>query len=189
VLIELSDLAEEAAARDAIEGLLAKAFEQGDVADAAIAGSLAQTRAFWALREGISEAQGAIGKTIKHDIAVPVSRIPAFLAEADAAIAARWPDLRFVTFGHLGDGNIHYNFSPARGADQHAFLAEQDAINRVTHDIVARHGGTLSAEHGLGQLRHREAARYRCPVETALMRSIKQAFDPLGLMNPGKLLP
>jgi FAD/FMN-containing dehydrogenase len=189
VLIELSDLEDEARARDALEELLEAAFEQGDLVDAAIADSLAQTRSFWALREGISEAQGAIGKTIKHDIAVPVSRVPAFLADADAAIVARWPDIRFVTFGHLGDGNIHYNFSPPKGGDQQAFLAEQEAINRVTHDIVARHGGTLSAEHGLGQLRHHEAARYRSPVETALMRTVKQALDPLGLMNPGKLLP
>jgi FAD/FMN-containing dehydrogenase len=189
LLVELSDLQTADGIRDVLESLLATAFEQDLIVDAAIAETVAQARDFWAIREGIAEAQGRVGKTIKHDIAVPVSRVPAFLSEADAAIGARWPDVRFVTFGHLGDGNIHYNFSPPDGGDQQAFLAQQQPINQVVHDIVVRHGGTISAEHGLGQLRNREIARYKSPIEIELMRQVKQALDPQGLMNPGKLLP
>jgi len=188
VLIEVTDLRDEANAREALESLLVTAFEQGLVIDGAIAESVAQCRAFWSLRENIAEAQGAAGSTIKHDIAVPISRIVAFLADADAAIAARWPDLRFVTFGHLGDGNIHYNFSPPAGGDQAAFYAEQHAINGVVHDLVIHHGGTISAEHGLGVLRRDEAARYKSPVALDLMRAIKRALDPDGLLNPDKML-
>ena len=188
VLIELSAATDEAYAAALLEQLLADGWERGLLADAALAGSLAQRRDFWTLREGISEAQGAMGKTIKHDVAVPISRLPAFLAAADAAVLARWPDLRFITFGHLGDGNVHYNFSPAQTADQTAFLAIQDEVNRVVHDVVVAHGGTVSAEHGLGVLRRDEIARYKSPVELDLMRAIKRALDPQGIMNPGKVL-
>jgi len=188
VLIEVIDMQSETRARDALETLLADAFEAGLIADAVIASSLAQSRDFWAMRETISEAQAAAGSTIKHDIALPISAIPGFLEEAGAAIAARWPDLRFVTFGHLGDGNLHYNFSPAVGGDQAEFSRRQDVINRITHDLVNRHGGSISAEHGLGVLRRDEAARYKSPMELALMRAVKQALDPSGLFNPGKVL-
>lgn len=188
VLIELSAAADEAQAAAPLEQLLGAAWERGLVADAAFARSLAQRRDFWMLREGIAEAQGALGKTIKHDVAVPISRLPAFLAAADAAVSARWPDVRFVTFGHLGDGNVHYNFSPAPHGDQAAFLAAQDEVNRVVHDIVVAHGGTVSAEHGLGVLRRDEIAHYKSPVELDLMRAIKRALDPQGIMNPGKVL-
>lgn len=188
VLVELTDLASEESARAALDALLERAFEAGLVVDGAVAESVAQSRAFWTLRETVSEAQGLAGKTIKHDIAVPISAMAAFLAEADAAVAARWPDVRFVTFGHLGDGNLHYNFSPPPGGTDDGFLARQDAINRVVHDIVDRHHGTISAEHGLGVLRRDEAARYKPPVELAMMRAIKHALDPDGIMNPGKLL-
>lgn len=188
VLVELTDLASEESARAALDALLERAFDAGLVVDGAVAESVAQSRAFWTLRETVSEAQGLAGKTIKHDIAVPISAMAAFLAEADAAVAARWPDVRFVTFGHLGDGNLHYNFSPPPGGSGDGFLARQDAINRVVHDIVDRHHGTISAEHGLGVLRRDEAARYKPPVELAMMRAIKHALDPDGIMNPGKLL-
>lgn len=187
-LVEFTDPRSEAAARANLETLLEGAFETDVVLDGAIAASLAQSGAFWALRETIAEAQGAAGKTIKHDIALPISRIPAFVAAADAAIGARWPDMVFVTFGHLGDGNLHYNFSPAAGSNQAAFHARQDAINRVVHDLVAAEGGSISAEHGLGVLRRDEAARYKSPVEMDLMRAIKRALDPDGLLNPGKVL-
>jgi len=189
VLMELTDMNSEAAARGALQALLESAFEDGLVTDGAIAGSIAQSRAFWALRENIAEAQGAVGKTIKHDISVPIWRIADFVAEADAAVAAAYPDFRFVTFGHLGDGNLHYNFSPAPGADQAAFYAEQDRLNRITHDLVRKHGGSISAEHGLGVLRRDEADRFRSDVERRMMRAIKAALDPRGLMNPGKVLP
>lgn len=188
VLVELTDLASEATARAALDALLETAFDAGLVIDGAVAESVAQSRAFWALREAVSEAQGLEGKTIKHDIAVPISAMADFLTEADAAVAARWPDLRRVTFGHLGDGNLHYNLSPPVGGSGDGFLAQQEAINRVVHDIVDRHRGTISAEHGLGVLRRDEAARYKPPVELAMMRAIKRALDPDGIMNPGKLL-
>lgn len=189
VLVEVSDPRSEERARAALEQFLGEAFEAEEVVDATIAESVAQSRALWELREGISEAQSAIGKTIKHDIAVPISRVPAFITQTHGAITAQWPDMRFVTFGHLGDGNIHYNFSPVAGGDQAAFYARQDAVNRIVHDTVAAHGGTVSAEHGLGQLRVQEAARFKSPVELDLQRRIKTALDPQGLMNPGKLLP
>jgi FAD/FMN-containing dehydrogenase len=189
VLLELADPNEEDRARAQIEALLVVGLERGWVEDGVIAESLAQSRALWALREDVSDAQGAAGKTIKHDIALPISTIAAFLAEADAAVAARWPQLRFVTFGHLGDGNLHYNFSPAEGDRTADILADQDDLNAFVHDIVVRHGGTISAEHGLGVLRRDEAARFKSPVELAMMHAIKAALDPDGIMNPGKLVP
>ena len=187
-LVEFTHMYSEAAARADLENLFETGFEAGLILDGVIAASLAQSQTLWALRESIAEAQSAAGKAIKHDISLPISRIPAFVAAADAAISARWPDMVFVTFGHLGDGNLHYNFSPAPGADQVEFYARQTELNRLVHDLVSAEGGSISAEHGLGVLRRDEAARYKSPVEIGLMRTIKQALDPHGLMNPGKLL-
>lgn len=189
VLIEMSDAGSEDTIRETMEGLLGSAFEAELITDAVVAQSVGQSGDFWNLRENIAEAQGAEGKTIKHDIALPISAIPAFLGECDAAVAARWPDVRFVVFGHLGDGNLHYNFSPPRGGDQALFVAQQDEINRVVHDCVRSHQGTISAEHGLGMLRHREADRFRTPTDRRLHHAIKAALDPQGILNPGKLLP
>ncbi len=188
VLVEYSGFVDEETTRADLEATIVEAFEANIVTDAVIAESLAQSQAFWALREGIAEAQAAIGKTIKHDIAVPVSAIGRLIAEADAAISARWPTLRHVTFGHVGDGNLHYNFSPAPGQDAATFMAVQDDLNRLVHDIVMRHGGTISAEHGLGILRRDEAARLKSPIELRLQKAIKQALDPLGILNPGKVI-
>ncbi|RZS52945.1 FAD-binding oxidoreductase [Sphaerotilus mobilis] len=195
VLIELSEPRDEADAMAALEALLADAMDAGLLQDAAMSTSLAQFEALWALREHISEAQGAEGRTIKHDIALPISRLAEFIATTDAAIAARWPDLRLVTFGHLGDGNLHFNVSPpadrcgpAGSADAAWFLAHEADLNRLVHDAVAERGGSISAEHGLGVLRRDEAARYKSPVEQALQRTVKQALDPLGIMNPGKVM-
>ncbi|MCR5865340.1 FAD-binding oxidoreductase [Aquincola sp. J276] len=192
VLLEVSDAHDEAHAQAAIEGLLEAALEAGDATDAAVSTSLAQFEALWALRENISESQGAEGKTIKHDIALPISRIPEFLASTDAAIAAQFSGVRLVVFGHLGDGNLHYNLSPAedRLGPVHApaFVALEGPLNRLVHDAVAARGGSISAEHGLGVLRRDEAARYKSPVERRMMQAVKSALDPLGLMNPGKLL-
>ncbi|MGN6357303.1 MAG: FAD-binding oxidoreductase [Novosphingobium sp.] len=187
-LVELSVFDAIDARREQFEAVLVDALEAGIVQDAAIAESEAQRAAFWRLRESISEAQAVAGKTIKHDIALPISSLADFVGEADAAVAAGWPSMRFITFGHLGDGNLHYNFSPSPGADPAAFLAATDAINLVVHDIAAKHGGTFSAEHGLGVLRRDEAVRLKSPVEMALMRRLKQALDPQGLLNPGKVL-
>jgi len=165
-----------------------QAFESGLIADALIAQSIAQSRRFWALRENISEAQAAEGKNIKHDISVPISSIGDFVAATDAALARQFPGVRMVVFGHLGDGNLHYNVSPPLGMDEDTFLAMQDDINALVHDAVAANSGSISAEHGIGVLRRDEMLRYKSPVELALMRTIKDAFDPLGIMNPGKLI-
>lgn len=184
--ISTSDSAETAEAM--MQELLADAFEAGLVSDAAIASSIAQQDAFWHLRESMSDAQKPEGGSIKHDVSVPVSRIPAFLKEADAAVHALMPDARICAFGHLGDGNIHYNISQPVGADKAAFIARWREVNAVVHAVVQRHTGSISAEHGVGQLKRDELAASRPAIETELMRRIKQAFDPAGIMNPGKVI-
>ncbi len=193
VLLEISHPQSAALASTALESLLEGAMEAGWVLDAAVSQSDTQRQALWALRENISEAQGAEGKTIKHDISVPISRVAAFVEATSAAVAQAFPEVRLVVFGHLGDGNLHYNVSPAEGAHGAAaaasFLALEAPLNALVHDAVAAAGGSISAEHGLGVLRRDEALRYRDPVAHRLMLQVKQAFDPLGLMNPGKLLP
>ncbi len=190
VLLECSDAESEAHAQSELTALLAEALEASLISDAAVASSIAQSRAMWALRENISEAQAAEGKNIKHDISVPISLIGDFVDQTNAALERLFPGIRMVVFGHLGDGNLHYNVSPPQGwADESAFLAQQPEINRVTHDAVVAFRGSISAEHGLGQLRRDESARYKSPVEMALMQAIKRALDPAGVMNPGKFLP
>jgi len=192
VLIEVSDTRDESHAAAAIEGLLEAALERNFASDAALSASLAQFKSLWALREDISESQGAEGKTIKHDIALPISRIADFIASTDAAIARAFPGQRMVVFGHLGDGNLHYNVSPAvgmTGPENHAaFVALEGPMNQLVHDAVAAQGGSISAEHGLGVLRRDESARYKSAVELKLMAAIKLALDPHHLMNPGKVL-
>jgi len=190
VLLELSDNESETHARALFEQLMEIAFEQGIVTDAVVAENLAQSRAFWNLREHIPLAQAEEGLNIKHDISVPISQIAHFIDTTDALIAAAAPGARMVTFGHLGDGNLHYNVQAPAGGDAKRFLDEfQYAINRVVHDSVHQFHGSISAEHGLGQLKADESARYKSPVELALMQTIKQALDPHNLMNPGKVLP
>ena len=189
VLMELSGELDDAQATSSMEALLEAAFEQSLITDAALSSSLSQLQALWALRENISEAQGAEGKTIKHDISLPASHIAEFIESTDAAILAQSGGVRLVVFGHLGDGNLHYNLSPAEGASPADFLALEPAMNRLVHDAVHARGGSISAEHGLGVLRRDESARYKSPVELDLMRRIKAALDPHGLLNPGKLLP
>ena len=192
VLLELSSAQGDVQAGQALEALLAQAIEQGIAKDAAISETLAQFKALWALREHVSEAQAAEGKNIKHDISVPISEIPRFIEHTDQALQKAHPGIRMVCFGHLGDGNLHYNVSPPASlsgkANEDRFLQWQASINEITHDSVAAFGGSVSAEHGLGTLRRDEAARYKSPVEMKLMHQIKLAFDPLGLLNPGKVL-
>ncbi|TKC80331.1 FAD-binding oxidoreductase [Trinickia terrae] len=189
VLLELSDSESEEHARAIFERLMETALEDGLVADAVVAENLAQSRAFWDLREHIPLAQAEEGLNIKHDIAVPISRIGAFIDTTDAAIAQAVPGARMVTFGHLGDGNLHYNVQAPEGGDAKAFLAQHQAgINRIVYDSVHAHGGSISAEHGLGQLKIDEAAHYKSAVEVRLMQAVKAALDPAGLMNPGKVL-
>ncbi len=183
VLAEFSDTSSYA-----VEYWLHARLEAGEVVDAVIAQSAAQAAKLWTLRENISEAQKIEGISIKHDIAVPVSAIPVFLEQADAALAAAFPGIRVVAFGHVGDGNLHYNLSQPDVQDNTHFIASQPAVNRIVHDTVDALNGSISAEHGIGQLKRDELLRYKSPVEMALMRSIKQALDPHGLMNPGKVL-
>ena len=193
VLLECSDAESQAHATECFEALLFEASEKGLISDAIIADSIARSNSLWALRENISEAQAAAGKNIKHDISVPISAIGDFVVQTEKQLLSQFPGVRMVVFGHLGDGNLHYNVSPAAdlsGAEHaDAFVGLQSQINKVTHDAVAAVNGSISAEHGLGVLRRDEAARYKSPVELALMRSVKQALDPHGRMNPGKVLP
>ncbi|TVO53990.1 FAD-binding oxidoreductase [Denitromonas halophila] len=189
VLLEVSDVAADTRLDESLEALAADAFESGQVSDAAIAASVAQCEALWALRENISEAQRIEGLSIKHDVSLPVSAIPAFLESAERALDADYPAARIVAFGHMGDGNLHYNISSVDAAQNAALIAQTEAVNRCVHDIVAGFDGSISAEHGIGQLKREEMVRYKSTVELALMRRIKEAIDPRGLMNPGKVLP
>jgi len=188
VLLESSDAESEAHAAGRFEALCAEALAAGTITDCAIAASIAQSRAFWALRESIPEAQVREGRNIKHDIAVPISSIDRYIVETSAAIESAYPGVRMVVFGHLGDGNLHYNVSPAPGVSPDAFMANEPALNRLVHDAVAAHRGSISAEHGLGRLKRDENLRYKPAIEIELMRAIKRALDPLGIMNPGKLV-
>jgi FAD/FMN-containing dehydrogenase len=187
VLIELSDTMESDLAT-ALEDTLAEAIEAGEASDAAIARNETQAQALWALRENIAEAQKVEGLSIKHDISVPVSRIAEFIERADARLEAAFPDVRIVCFGHLGDGNLHYNQSKPFAQDNADFIAQTDAVNRLVHDLANELDGSISAEHGLGQLKRAEILRYKSPVEIDLMRAVKQAIDPDNRMNPGKVL-
>lgn len=188
VLLELSDSESEQHANALLESLIGAALEQDVITDAIVAASIAQSKALWNLREHISLAQAAEGKNIKHDISVPISRIADFIETTDAQLQQAAPGCRMVTFGHLGDGNLHYNVSPPQGTSDEDFIAQQTAINLVVHDSVHGYGGSISAEHGLGALKRDEIRRYKSIVEMQMMRTLKQAFDPLNLMNPGKVL-
>ena len=188
VLLELSDTASADSLDAALQGALAEAAERGLILDAAVAASETQAAALWALRENIPEAQVHEGKQIKHDVSVPISRIAEYIAVADAELQRAFPGVRMVTFGHLGDGNLHYNIANAEGGDEDALMASAGAVSRVVHDCAARFGGSISAEHGLGQYKRDEILRYKSPLEMDLMRRIKTALDPQGIMNPGKVL-
>jgi FAD/FMN-containing dehydrogenase len=187
-LLELSSHESEQHAVRLLEETIENALEAGLAQDAVVATSIAQSRALWAIREHIPLAQAADGKNIKHDISVPISRIADFVETTDALLARAWPGVQVVCFGHLGDGNLHYNIAPPAGTPHEAFLAYQGDVNRIVHDSVAAHGGSISAEHGIGALKRDELPRYKAQVELDLMRAIKAALDPLGIMNPGKIL-
>ena len=188
VLLELSDHEDEQHAAALLQALAEQALDKQLIADAVIAQSTAQSRSLWMLRELIPEAQRLEGKNIKHDISVPISSIARFVDETDALLAQRLPGVRMVTFGHLGDGNLHYNVSAPAGMDEDRFFAHQSAIYECVHDQVTRFSGSISAEHGIGQLKRDENARYKSGVEMNLMRAIKRTLDPLNIMNPGKVL-
>lgn len=182
--VSLSSVAQTGAARD----VLADAAGASLIVDGVVAQSLAQTQAFWRLRDAMSEAQKPEGGSLKHDVSVPISAIPRFIAEATAAVEKLIPGARPVPFGHVGDGNIHFNISQPKGADKAAFLARLDVVARAVHDIVASHGGSISAEHGIGQAKVDEITRYKSSTAIETMRAVKRALDPLGLMNPGKVV-
>jgi D-lactate dehydrogenase (cytochrome) len=173
---------------ETLEALLAEAFDDGLIADAALAASAAQAAAFWRLREGMSEAQKPEGGSIKHDISVPVSRIPAFLARAIPLVEDMIPGVRPVPFGHLGDGNLHFNLSQPEDGDREVFLDRWEEINRAVHELVVEMGGSISAEHGIGRMKVEELKHFKSAVELELMARVKAALDPDNLMNPGKVL-
>ncbi|UVC10050.1 FAD-binding oxidoreductase [Rhizobium sp. TH2] len=188
VLVDISTTDHEDSARQMMEALLTEASERGLVLDASIASSSTQARAFWHMRESMSEAQKPEGGSIKHDVSVPVSKIPEFMAEAEKAVLAFIPGARVCAFGHLGDGNIHYNISQPVGADKQAFIAQWRDVNKIVHGLVLKFNGSISAEHGIGQLKRDELAAIRPAIEMDLMRRIKRAFDPAHIMNPDKVL-
>ncbi len=186
VLMELSSPRDDASAT--LEAILARGLEDGIVDDAAIASNLGQRKAFWKLRDEMSAAQKPEGGSIKHDISVPVAAVPDFIAEANAAVVRLMPGSRPVPFGHLGDGNIHYNVSQPVGADTADFMARWHEVNAVVFDIVRKMGGSISAEHGIGVLKRDELPDVKDKVALELMRAFKTMLDPLGIMNPGKVL-
>lgn len=186
-LVEIAGFAEGEAERVA-NATLAHALEAGQAQDATLAHSLDQAAALWRLRESMSEAQKREGGSIKHDISVPIERIPAFLEEAGRRIAAHFPQARPVPFGHMGDGNLHYNVSQPVGGDKAAFLAQWDAMNDIVHGLVDEFAGSISAEHGIGRLKRVLLTQVKNPIALDVMRALKQTLDPNGVLNPGKLL-
>ena len=184
VLSEFADAAE-----GAMEQALTDAMEEGLVSDAALAQNESQRLAFWELREKLSDSQKFEGGSIKHDVSVPVSRIPAFIAEAMPAVERFMPGCRYMCFGHIGDGNLHFNVSQPLGMDKQAYLDRWPEMSRIVHDVVLTHGGSISAEHGIGRLKREDMRRIKSPVELDVMRGLKTLLDPKGILNPGKVLP
>lgn len=188
VLIDISTNDAAETADSMMQSLLEQGLESGLVENAVVASSVAQQTALWHLRESMSDAQKPEGGSIKHDVSVPISKIPSFMAEAERRVLSAMPGARICAFGHLGDGNIHYNISQPVGADRQAFLARWREMNAIVHALVLEAGGSISAEHGIGQLKRDELAAIREPIEIELMRRIKRSFDPQGIMNPGKVV-
>jgi FAD/FMN-containing dehydrogenase len=187
VLLEVSSQDEDGL-QDRVEAMLAEAFEAEEAEDAALASSLDQRMNLWRIREDLPFAQGIEGASIKHDVSVPVADVPAFMAETLAMLSERFPGCRPCPFGHLGDGNIHFNVTQPKGGDRGAFLALYEPMNEAVFDIVRRYRGSIAAEHGVGQHKLKLLPRYKDPVALDLMRTLKRAIDPKGIMNPGKVL-
>ncbi|CAM1628002.1 C-terminal [Bartonella choladocola] len=188
VLLDLSSSHSDGEASNTIEDILADALQQGIIEDASIARSVSQQKEFWRLREDMSPAQKLEGGSIKHDISVPIASIPDFISDAAKIIEAISPGARIVCFGHMGDGNLHYNVSQPVGADKQAYLSLWGEMNHRIHTLVMSYNGSFSAEHGIGQLKRKELVAFKSPVALSLMHSIKQLFDPKNIMNPGKML-
>jgi len=187
VLIELSSQAE-SGLRQVLEDLLAEGYARDLVANATVAESIEQAKAFWRMREMFGEVQRHLGGSIKHDVSVPVASVPGFIAEANEAVTRLIPGARPMPFGHLGDGNIHYNVNQPESADKAEFLSRWDEVNAVVFGIVAKHGGSISAEHGVGIMKRDLLPRVKDPVALDLMRTLKRTLDPKGILNPGKVL-
>jgi len=188
VLVELSDSTQGSTLDSLLEDALGAAAEAELVTDAVLAASDTQRKELWSLRENTSEAQKLDGVSIKHDISVPVSRVPEFIERASSALLEKFPDIRIVAFGHMGDGNVHYNCGKSQPDDASRFFGESPEVNHIVYDVVNALGGSISAEHGLGALKVEEIKRYKDPLELDLMRAIKRTLDPDGIMNPGKVL-
>ena len=188
VLFDVSTLHAQAEADQLVEAIFGEGFDRGLAQDGMRAESVAQAEEVWRLRHSMSEVQRHEGGSIKHDVAVPVSAVPALIERASAAVAAAIPGVRPVPFGHIGDGNIHFNFSQPLGADKRAFLARWDEVNDIVHGVVVDLGGTISAEHGVGVMKRDLLKRVKSPLEIDMMRRLKTAFDPNGILNPGKVL-
>jgi FAD/FMN-containing dehydrogenase len=189
VLLENSDAESEEHARGLFERLLEAALEDGCVTDAVVAENIAQAHALWHVRESIPLAQAEESPNVKHDISIPVSRIPAFCAETDALLQREIPGVRLVNFGHLGDGNLHYNVQAPAGGAAKAFLAQyEEKVSTLVYDAVHRFDGSISAEHGVGSLKAAKLPHYKSDVALRLMRAVKQALDPGDLFNPGRVL-
>jgi FAD/FMN-containing dehydrogenase len=189
VLLEQSDAEGESHGAATLEALLSTALERGLIDDTAIASSVEQANAMWHLRESITLAQAEEGPNIKHDISLPISRIRDFVAATDAALERALPGIRLVDFGHLGDGNLHYNVQCPEGADPVEFLRHEAEVNAIVYEAVAARQGSISAEHGIGRLKLDEMTTHKSPVALAMMRAIKGALDPSGVLNPGRVLP
>jgi FAD/FMN-containing dehydrogenase len=187
-LLQVDDSVAESSVVALVEDTLSSAVESALALDATVAQTQDQAGKLWALRENISEGQRREGPNIKHDISLPVSAIPAFLSAAETALSTALPGVRFVIFGHLGDGNLHYNLSAPEGRDPETFMSNAPAANRIVYDLVDAANGSISAEHGIGQLKRSELRRYKSGIEIELMQRIKGAFDPRGLFNPGKVI-
>jgi FAD/FMN-containing dehydrogenase len=187
-LLELSDSESAEHAQERFESVLGAAIEEGLIIDAAIAENIAQSKAMWHLRESIPLAEAELGKSIKHDVSIPISLIAQFVQTTNAALQLKFPGIQNIVFGHLGDGNLHYNVARAPEQTEEDLLARQYDVYGLVHDSVHAHGGSISAEHGVGQLKRDELPRYKSALELKLMKQIKAALDPKGLMNPGKVL-
>jgi len=187
-LLELSDSESAEHARERFETIVGEAIEAGLVVDAVIAENIAQSKALWHLRESIPLAEKTLGKSIKHDVSIPVSRMAEFVEITNASLQTHFPGIHHVIFGHLGDGNLHYNVARGTAFTEEQLLERQDAVYELVHESVYAFGGSISAEHGVGQLKRDVLPRYKDPVEMDLMRRIKHALDPQGIMNPGKVL-
>jgi FAD/FMN-containing dehydrogenase len=188
VLCELTSSQEDAALAQVLERVLASALERSLILDAAIVQSERERTQLWRLRENVPQAQSRDGASLKHDISLPITVLPQFVERAAAWVQTHVPEARLIAYGHVGDGNLHFNLNQAPGADRAQFLARETSVKRAIHELVHESGGSFSAEHGIGQLKVGELERYAPPVELALMRTIKRALDPYGILNPGKVL-